>query len=158
MRTGALTTAALVLIATTACGGDETPAPVVTPAPTAATPAPSPTPASHQLVITVRDEVPLGAYVADGTLCSLAVADVPAVVVVSDANGEEIASQAAPATAQLAEDGSCRTDPIVVSVPYSPSYDLGVAVDGDGVFDPETDLPPTVVETAGDSQDVTVVG
>ena len=153
----------VVLVLAAGCTGDSEPGttgsvgPSTIAAPTQPSPTPTPTAENHELVVTVRDEAPLSAYVVDGGTCTAPEADVPPTVVVSDGDGVELTSVAAPATARLTKSGACQSEPFPMTVPYAEAYAIAVGLDGDGVLDPAVEPPPTVVETSGSSQEVTVL-
>ncbi len=163
MRIGGTILAAAVAVLLTGCSGNDSPAPAPTPSASqvspAAEPSASPTPASHELVVTVRDEAPLGAYsLTDDGRCTPIDPEFPPVIVVSGPDGEELASAPVPTDTVRDEGGTCAADPVTMTVPYAETYDVSLGVDTEGATDPAAERPTTAVETKGRSQRVTLVG
>ncbi len=105
----------------------------------------------HKLVLTIRDEAPLGIWKVNGQMCILAYGPSTTTISVSqptdDASTFQVRQEFVPSEARLLKSGACETT-VNVLVRDAPSYDLSLS---DGTS------KTTHVVHEGESQKVTIV-
>lgn len=105
----------------------------------------------HELVVTIRDELPLAVW--DST-CHLLSPGAPALAV-SEGLHRPISETALPSDARPLEGGGCEAT-VKVAVPDFDVYSVGVVFEGNGISD-GTEPQPPLIKREGKSQKITIV-